>query len=294
MKFTHLHLHTIYSTRDSMVKPKELFKKLKSLGFESVAITEHGNMNSHYEVYKLSKDYNIKVIYGIEAYLAYGNRQDNNPIPESETGKQFNYHILLLAKSKQGYENLKMLSYLSYKDGMYYKPRIDLKILNKYKEGIICTQACIAGYIARPALLDEDDIAIERIEQMKQIFGDDYYLEYSYHGLEEQEKVRDKFIEYGDFTNTKIIISNDVHYLEKDDAKYHSVLMAKQFNMTVSKLYEDRKHNSEEYLKTIDEMLMVATDKSHVELTQEIVDKCFVFDILYQPRKRFFFPEYKE
>jgi len=289
--FTHLHLHTIYSTRDSLIDPSNLFIKLKELKFDSVAITEHGNMNSHYEVYKLSKNYNIKILYGMEGYLAYGNMEENNPIPESETGKQFNYHILFIAKNKQGYENLKRISYIAYKNGMYYKPRVDLKTINKYKEGIICTQACIAGYIARAVLNDNIDEAVKRINELKSIFGEDYYLEVSRHGLEEQEKVYEAFINLGYDTSTKVIATNDVHYIKQEDARVHSAIMAKQFNVTLEELYEDRKHNDQEYLKSEEEMSQLFNDTPELIInTQEIVDKCKSFDILYQPRKRFFFP----
>ena len=170
MGFVHLHLHTEYSLLDGATKIKELFSRIKELGMDTVAITEHGNMGAMIKKYNLAKEAGVKLIFGFEPYIC-----DNHKSRE-KVGK--NNHLLLLAKNKEGYDNLIKLVSISNNEGFYYRPRIDMGLLKKYSEGLICMTACIANDIAQAVIHNDEEKAKSLIEGYLDVFGkEDFYLE---------------------------------------------------------------------------------------------------------------------
>lgn len=223
MGFTHLHLHTEYSLLDGATKVSELFDRVKELGMDSVAITEHGNMHATIMKYQKAKAAGVKLIFGFEAYVT-------DDIEKKEKG-QPRYHLLLLAKDLTGYKNLIKLVSIANSKGFYYKPRIDKKILAKYSEGIICTSACLANDIAQAVVRDNMDLARKNIQSYIDIFGkEDFYLEIHNHGIPEEKKVREAFYKFADEFGVKLVAAVDSHYLLKEDSKAHEVMLCIQTN----------------------------------------------------------------
>ncbi len=276
--FTHLHLHTEYSLLDGANKIKLLAKKVKELGMNAVAITDHGNMFGAIEFYKTMKSEGIKPIIGLEAYL---HNQDDL---EDKSTKQ-RYHLCLYAKNEEGYKNLMYLSSQSYIKGFYYYPRINKKLLKEHSKGLICSSACLQGEINWHLNLNNQknvNFGAKGYEKAKEIalwyqeiFGDDFYLELMRHGIEDQHYIDEAVIKLSLETGIKIIATNDTHYLEKDLAEAHEVFMC----IAMNKEFDDPKrlkHSVHEfYLKSPEEMARLYADiPEALENTQEIVDKC--------------------
>ncbi len=276
--FTHLHLHTEYSLLDGANKIKLLAKKVKELGMNSVAITDHGNMFGAIEFYKTMKSEGIKPIIGLEAYLH--NQED---LADKSTKQR--YHLCLYAKNEIGYKNLMYLSSQSYIKGFYYYPRINKKLLKEHSEGLICSSACLQGEINWHLNLNNQrnvnfgakgyEKAKEIALWYKEVFGDDFYLELMRHGIEDQHYIDEAVIKLSLETGIKIIATNDTHYLEKDLAEAHEVFMC----IAMNKEFDDPnrlKHSVHEfYLKSPEEMARLYADiPEALENTQEIVDKC--------------------
>ena len=229
--FVHLHLHSEYSLIDGACRIKDIPKVVKSLGQTAVAITDHGNMFGAVEFYKACKAEGIKPIIGCEVYLAPGSRFERARVNNTSY-----YHLVLIAENEIGYKNLSFLVSCGYTDGYYVKPRIDLEVLKEHSEGIIALSACLAGYI--PSAIMSGDIAgaKEHIYRMKEIFGyDNFFLELQNHGIDEQLNVNDVLIDLAKQTKTQLVCTNDVHYLQKEDAYLQTVLMSVQMNTTLSK-----------------------------------------------------------
>lgn len=284
MKFTHLHLHTEYSLLDGANKIKLLAKKLKELGMDSVAMTDHGNMYGAMEFYTVMLENGIKPIIGMEAYLH--NQED---ISDKSTKQRF--HLCLYAKDLEGYQNLLALSSQAFIDGFYYYPRINKKLLRAHSKGLVCSSACLAGEVSyhlnttnpkhlepkskRPYNADGYKIAKEVALEYKDIFGDDFYLEIMRHGIQEQEHIDRMLIQLSLETGIKIIATNDSHYLTQDDAKTQEVAMC----VAMGKILNDKdrlKHSVNEfYIKSPQEMADLFADiPEAVANTQEIVQKC--------------------
>ncbi len=271
--FVHLHVHTEYSLLDGANRIKDLVKKVKDSGMKAVAITDHGVMYGAVEFYKECIKNEIKPIIGVEAYVAPRSRLNK----ESGIDDQYG-HLILLAKNNEGYKNLIKMVSLSFTEGYYYKPRIDMELLKKYHEGIICSSACLAGFISR-AILEDDlekakQIALEYID----IFGkDDFYIELQHNGLAEQVKANQKLIKLARELGVKMIATNDAHYLNREDSYSHEVLLCVQ---TGSKMQDEdrfRFETDEFYVKTIDEMYENFKNLPEVlENTVEVANKCNV------------------
>lgn len=225
--FSHLHLHTEYSLLDSTTKVTELFKRVKELGMDSVAITEHGTMLGMVKKYKEAKKAGVKLIFGVELYTVKDRLIQDKDEPRS--------HILLLAENETGLKNLMRLVSIAHTEGFYYKPRVDMPTLEKYKEGIICTSACIANEIARAITSNKEDLAEELIEKYKGIFGkDNFFLEVENHGIEEEARVAEAYFRLGPKHGIKIMCGGDAHYLKKEHKKAHSALLCVQSKTTLS------------------------------------------------------------
>ncbi|WP_353662912.1 DNA polymerase III subunit alpha [Hydrogenimonas sp. SS33] len=276
-RFTHLHLHTEYSLLDGANKISQLAGRLKELGMDSVAITDHGNMFGAIDFYQQMKKEGIKPIIGMEAYL-----HNSDDIGDKSTRQR--YHLCLYAKNETGYKNLMYLSSMAYIKGFYYYPRINKKLLKEHSEGLICSSACLQGEVNWHMNLSERNVGFgaqgyERAKEValeyREIFGDDFYLELMRHGIGDQHTIDEQIIRLSLETGIKIVATNDTHYLYPDDAEPHEAFMC----IAMNKLFDDPKrlrHSVHEfYLKSPEEMADLYADiPEALENTQEIVEKC--------------------
>ncbi|MDD4901502.1 MAG: PHP domain-containing protein, partial [Patescibacteria group bacterium] len=225
MKFTHLHVHSHYSLLDGLTKIDELIKKAKEEGSNSLALTDHGVMYGAIEFYEKCKKAGLKPIIGVEAYLAPGSR-----LEKIANAEEKNYHLVLLAKNKTGYQNLIKLTSIAHLEGFYYKPRIDWEVLTKHHEGLIALTACLAGEIPRLIMAGKLDKVKKRILEYSRLFGpDNFYLELQNHpNLAEQEPVNRALIALARELKLPLVATNDVHYLHKDDDEPQDVLLCLQ------------------------------------------------------------------
>ncbi|HIA91824.1 TPA: DNA polymerase III subunit alpha [Candidatus Saccharibacteria bacterium] len=223
--FVHLHNHTHHSLLDGLQKIKPMVQRVKELGMNSVAVTDHGTLSGTIDFYKAAQDIGVKPIIGIEAYVA--NRKHTDKDPQKDRSR---YHMLLFAMNNIGYRNLMKLSSIANLDGYYYKPRIDRDLLKKYNEGIIATSGCIGGEIGEMFRYDQDDKAEEAARWYLEVFGDRFYFEIQDHGLEwdEQKKVNDKVMALADKLNAPLVLTGDAHYRLKEDQDAHEILLCVQ------------------------------------------------------------------
>ncbi len=275
--FTHLHLHTEYSLLDGANKIKELAKKVKKLGMNSVAMTDHGNMFGAIDFYVTMRKEGIKPIIGMEAYI---HNQDD--LGDKSTRQRF--HLCLYAKNEIGYKNLMFLSSQSYINGFYYYPRINKKLLIENSEGLICSSACLQGEVNWHLNLSERNVkngakgyerAVEVALEYKEIFGDDFYLEIMRHGIGDQLSIDEQIIQVAQETGIKIIATNDTHYLEQRYAESHEAFMCIAMNKEFDDPNRLRHSVHEFFVKSPEEMQALFADMPEaIENTQEIVDKC--------------------
>ncbi len=270
MNFVHLHVHTEFSLLDGANKISELPARAKELGMNAMAITDHGAMFGVVDFYKQCKKEGIKPIIGCEVYVAPRSRFDK------ESGIDNKYsHLILLAKNEVGYKNLTNLVSMGFTEGYYYKPRIDLEILEKYHEGLICLSACLAGSVNK-AILKNDIEEAKRIALWhKNLFGEDYYLEVQPNGLPEQVLANQKLIELSKELDIPLVATNDSHYLKKEDAYIHEVLLCIQTGKKMND--EDRmKMGADEfYVKSPEEMAEYFKNiPEAIENTVKIAEKC--------------------
>ena len=277
-KFTHLHLHTEYSLLDGANKIKPLAKKVKELGMESVAMTDHGNMFGAIDFYNAMRAEGIKPIIGMEAYIHNSEELDDK-------SHKKRWHLCLYAKNDIGYKNLMYLSSQAYMHGFYYYPRITKKLLRENSEGIVCSAACLQGEINWHLNLQNErnvkngakgyEVAKEVALEYKDIFGDDFYLEIMRHGIGDQLYVDDSILRISKETGIKVVATNDTHYLNQKDADAHEAFMC----IAMNKLYDDPnrlRHSVHEfYLKSPEQIAKLYADiPEAIEATQEIANKC--------------------
>ena len=219
--YVHLHNHTHYSLLDGMTKIEALVERVKMLGMEAVAITDHGTLSGVIDFYKACKNEGIKPIIGMEAYVATRKHTDK------EIGKDKNrFHLIILAMNNKGYENLMRLSTIANLDGMYYKPRIDHELLEKYNEGLIVLSGCASSEVAEALQQGDYATAKKTVEWYKKIFGDRYYLEMQDHeGWDVQKTINDGIFKLSNELNIPIVLTGDAHYLDKSDAEAHEILL---------------------------------------------------------------------
>ncbi len=233
-EFVHLHLHTQYSLLDGAIKIEDLVKKAKEHGFKAVGVSDHGNLFGSFHFYRSLKSEGIKPIVGMEAYFTTGSRFDRKTKgSEDNITDKYNHHLILIAKDERGLKNLFKLSTLAYKEGFYYKPRIDYELLEKYGEGLIALTACLKGVPTYYASINEIRKAEEWVKKFKDIFGEDLYLELQANDLQEQELANRNLIQIAKKLEVKLIATNDSHYLNPEDREAHSVLMAIQMKRTI-------------------------------------------------------------
>ena len=280
--FVHLHVHTEYSLLDGASRIHDLLDRAKELGQTAIAITDHGNMFGVIDFYKYAKKIGIKPILGFEAYIISGD------IHERESKFREYAHMVLLAKNHEGYQNLMKLTSIGYVEGFYYRPRIDYKTLREHSEGLICTSACLAGDIPTMLLEGKKQEAYDLAKELKDIFGEDFYIELQDHGLMEQRQVFPMLVELAKDLDIKTIVTNDVHYVRKEDARAQDVLMCIQMNRYVAEDGSLGFGTDQFYLKDGDEMAkLVPHIPEALSNTLEIADKCDVeieFGKLHLPK----------
>ena len=225
MNFTHLHVHTEYSLLDGSNKIQEYVSRVKELGMDSAAITDHGVMYGVIDFYRACKAAGINPILGCEVYVAPGSRFEK----ETGTGDDRYYHLVLLAENNQGYSNLMKIVSKGFVEGFYYKPRVDLEILEKYHEGIIALSACLAGEVAKYLIRGMYEDAKAAALRYQDIFGKgNFFLEMQDHGIPEQQTVNQQLLKMHKETGIDLVVTNDVHYTLAEDAQPHDVLLCLQ------------------------------------------------------------------
>ncbi|MDD4527629.1 MAG: DNA polymerase III subunit alpha, partial [Candidatus Margulisbacteria bacterium] len=270
MTFVHLHVHSEYSLLDGAIKIKDMVQRVKELGMPGIALTDHGNMHGTIEFYQAAKKAGIKPIIGCELYLSRRTRHDKDP----QLDKSSN-HLTLLAKNNAGYKNLLKLVSLAYMEGLYYKPRIDWELLAKYSEGIICLSGCMAGVLCENILQNNGQEAESEAIKLKNIFGDDFYLEIQDHNIPEQQTINAHLLKMSSNLNIPLIATNDSHYINKEDAKLQDALLAIQTGKTLDDKDRMQFSTQEFYLKTAEEMSkLFAYAPSSISNSLEILDKC--------------------
>lgn len=271
-KFVHLHIHSEFSLLDGANRIKDLPVRAKELGMDSIAITDHGVMYGVIDFYKACKKENIKPIIGCEVYVAPRSRFDK------EAGIDNKYfHLILLAKNNKGYQNLSKLVSLGFIDGYYYKPRIDLEILEKYCEGLVCLSACMAGALSQALMNGEDKKAEEIALWHKSVFKDDYYIEIQNNGYKNQIIVNQKLIKLARKLDIPLVATNDSHYLKKEDKYNHEVLLCIQTGKRMSDTDRMSFEEGELYVKSPEEMSEYFINfPDSIENTVKIAEKCNV------------------
>jgi len=268
--FVHLHVHTQYSLLDGAIRLSDLLKKCREYGMDSVAITDHGAMYGALEFYQKAKKEGIKPIVGCEFYMAPQNRNDKKQISGVSA-----YHIVLLAMDATGYKNLMKLASIAQFEGFYYKPRIDMEVLAAHSEGLIALTGCLQGQI--PWLIRKKDMpgAMKKAQELIDIFGDRLYLELQENGMDEQREVNKGLLQLGKELGIKLVATNDCHYLNREEAHAHEVLLCIQTGKTIT----DPKHFSfptdEFYFKSPDSMKQsFSYCPESIASTVEIAERC--------------------
>ena len=271
-KFVHLHIHSEFSLLDGANRIKDLPVRAKELGMDAIALTDHGVMYGAIDFYKACKKERVKPIIGCEVYVAPRSRFDKEP----NIDNRYN-HLILLAKDQQGYKNLSKLVSIGFVDGYYYKPRIDLEVLEKYHEGLICLSACLAGAVNQALLNGQQEKAEEVALWHKKVFGEDYYIEIQNNGIKEQVLANQKLIQLARKLDIPLVATNDAHYLKKEDAYNHEVLLCIQTGKRMSDADRMRFETDELYVKSPEEMIeYFKAFPDAIENTVKIADKCNV------------------
>lgn len=274
MQYVPLHLHSEYSLLDGAIRLKDLCAFAKENDMPAVAVTDHGVMYGAIDFYKTAKEMAVKPLIGCEFYVYDGD------ITEKNSSKTHLNHLGLIAKDKQGYANLVKLVSIAHCDGFYYKPRINFDLIKQYSEGLICLSGCVQGELADLILKKEPQKARETAQKYKDLFKDDYYIEIQDHGLDNQKRSNPDLINIAKELGIKLVITNDSHYLRKEDADWHDTLLCLQTNAL--KTDEKRFHfpNNEFYVKTVSELrdafkwLDGETFEQAIANTVEIAEKC--------------------
>ncbi|PZD94248.1 DNA polymerase III subunit alpha, partial [Paenibacillus sambharensis] len=268
--FVHLHVHCEYSLLDGAARIRDLTARAAELGMKALALTDHGVMYGSIPFYMACKRHDIKPIIGCEVYLTTGSRHDkgtrkDNPI----------YHLILLAKNREGYQNLMRLTSIAHLEGFHYKPRIDLESLAAHSEGLVCLSSCMNGDIPQHLLHDRYDEAKRAALRYKDMFGDDFYLELQDHGILDQKKVAEGIIRLAEETGIQLVATNDVHYIRQEDAAVQDVLICIGTGKSVEDEDRMRIMTDQLYLKSADEMAgLFRHVPEAITNTVRIAEKC--------------------
>ena len=275
MSFAHLHVHTEYSLLDGSNKIKECVSRVKELGMNSVAITDHGVMFGVIDFYRAAKAVGIKPILGCEVYVAPGSRFDKEA---AGSGEERYYHLVLLAENDLGYHNLMKIVSRGFTEGYYYKPRVDLEVLKEFHEGIIALSACLAGEVQRNILRGMYSEGKEAALRYQKIFGEgNFFLELQDHGMQEQKMVNQSLLRMSQETGIELVATNDIHYTYAEDEKPHDMLLCIQTGKKLSDENRMRYEGGQYYIKSEEEMrTLFPYALQALENTQKIADRCNV------------------
>ena len=274
MQYVPLHLHTENSLLDGAIRIKELCKFAKENDMPAVAITDHGNMYGAIQMYEEAKSAGIKPLIGCEFYVYDGDITEKNP------AKTHPWHLVLIAKDQTGYKNLVNLVSTAKCKGMYYKPRINHELIEKHHEGLICLSACVQGEVAQGFIQGNKEASYEAAKFYKGLFGEDYYIELQDHGLEKQKMSNPGLIQLAKDLDIKMVITNDSHYLRKEDADWHDTLLCIQTNALKESQDRFRFPNDEFYVKTPEQLrdsfkwMEADMFEECIKNTVEVADKC--------------------
>ena len=274
MNFTHLHVHTEYSLLDGSNKIKEYVARVKKLGMDSAAITDHGVMYGVIDFYKEAKAQGIKPILGCEVYVAPGSRFDK----EAGNNEDRYYHLVLLAENNEGYQNLMKIVSIGFIDGFYYKPRVDIETLETYHEGIIALSACLAGEIPRYIMRGMYEEACKSALRYQNIFGkNNFFLELQDHGMPEQKQVNQSLLRMSREMGIELVATNDVHYTYAEDVKPHDILLCLQTGKRLSDEDRMRYEGGQYFVKSSEEMAtLFPYAPEALENTYKIAQRCNV------------------
>ena len=278
--FVHLHVHSEYSILDGACRIGDLVARAKELNMPAVAITDHGNMFASLKFFDECKKQGIKPIFGCEFYVC-----DDLTVKQGKTKLN---HLVILVKNEQGYKNISKLNAIAYREGFYYKPRIDLKTLEEYSEGLVCLSACVAGDIPQAILHGDYEEAERLVVWFKRVFKDDFYIELQNHGIADQLTVLPYLKEYAKKYDIKTVITNDVHYVNKEDAEMQDVAMCVAMQKNIDDPNRMKFENDEFYFKSYEEMAIIFPDDLQaLDNTLEVAEKCnygFVYGHYLFPR----------
>ncbi|MSR58678.1 MAG: DNA polymerase III subunit alpha [Planctomycetaceae bacterium] len=268
--FVHLHCHTHYSLLDGANRIDQLVGKVKAAGMNALAITDHGNLYGALDFYSAAKEAGINPILGYEAYIAPGHRTHK----DAARMKEASYHLTLLAKNRTGFKNLIKLASAAFLEGFYYKPRIDKELLEQYHEGIICLSGCAAGELSNQLLADQIDEAEKTVAWYHKLFGDDYYLEIQNAGFEIQKRCAEGTIDLAKRMGIPLVATNDAHYLNREDASAHDVLLCVNTHTVRSDPKRMKMEGDQLFVRTPDEMYEAFPGfEDAVARTQEIANQ---------------------
>ena len=283
MSFVHLHVHSEYSLLDGACRISGMMDRVKELGQDAIALTDHGVMYGCIDFYKAAKAAGVKPIIGCEVYLARRSMEDRVHGIDNES-----YHLVLLCENRKGYENLCLLVSEAFGRGFYGKPRVDLELLRKHHEGLIALSACLAGVIPQSLLQEDYDAAVRHAKALSEVFGPDhFYLELQDHGIPEQKPVNQGIMRLSRETGLPLVVTNDAHYLRREDAAMQDVLLCVQTGKTVDDPNRMKFQTEEFYLKSEQELRQLFPNCDEAfENTTKIADMCnveFVFNEYHLP-----------
>ena len=282
--FVHLHVHSEYSLLDGACRVKELAAAAKALGQKACAVTDHGNLFGAVEFYNACKEVGIKPVIGCEVYVAENSRFNKDPHERT-------FHLILLCKNETGYHNLAKLASLAYTEGFYRRPRIDLELLSKYSEGLICLSACLAGEVSRALSAGDFNSAKEVALRYRRIFGEDYFIEIMSHDFPEQMAVFNQLIRLSRETGIPLCATNDVHYIRREDSYAQKILMCINTGKTLDDNERLELPTDDFYLRSGDEMAeLFRSCPQAIENAVKIADMCnveFEFGVTKLPKITF-------
>ncbi len=286
MAFAHLHTHSEYSLLDGANRLDALVDHVRGMGMDSLAVTDHGNLHAAWSFYEAAKAAKIRPILGFEAYLAFGSRRQR----EKPSGAPAFYsHLVLLAQNRTGYKNLIKLSSIGYTEGFYRRPRIDKEVLEAHSEGIVCLAACLSGEVALWLRQGNYDEARRSAAWFAKTFGPDrFWLEIQKHGIPEEDLVTEGMLKLGHDLGLGVVATNDAHYLRREDAEAHDVLLAIGTGADLDDPKRFRFTGQESYVKSEQEMRALFPDHPEtIDNTQRVADLC---ELDFE--KRYFLPSF--
>ena len=288
MTFVHLHTHSEYSLLDGANRIPELLDRIHTLGMDSLAITDHGNLHGAWQFYAEARARRLRPILGFEAYLAFGSRHKRERAPDAPGGAAYS-HLVLLAKNRTGYANLVKLSSIAFLEGYYRRPRIDREVLERYREGLVGLAACLSGEIALYLRQGNYDAAKASAQYFAGVFGPDgFWLEVQNHGLPEERTVTAGMFQLSRDLGIPVVATNDAHYLRKEDAEAHDVLLAIGTGKDLDDPNRFRFFGQESYVKAEPEMASLFPD--HPEVVGETARVAALCEFDFE--KRYFLPQY--